>query len=207
MRRSRTITLALALGLAAPTLTPRTADAQVRFEGIEGSAGYYGWGGGDFSDLSGGTRFAGAALVRLGDVWVAGVEGYYGESELQLQSNPVFIDEYGINGLVRRAFGDLRAAHFFILVRGGWTRLTSEIQNQQTGGVISGLSQDGWSFGPEIGVGFNPGQYIDVVWALGANYESFSECQVFGPDDFTTGRACTGIRWGVRIGVALGRQN
>jgi len=204
MRRSRTITLALALGLAAPTLTPRTADAQVRFEGIEGSAGYYGWGGGDFSDLSGGTRFAGAALVRLGDVWVAGVEGYYGEEEVQVRQDVVFLDEYGATVTVRRAFGDPDRAYFFLAARGGWTRLASEIVDRRQGGLTTGLAQNGWLFGPEIGLNFRAGRYVDVLWAAGANWESYGECEVFGPDDVTTGRSCSGLRWGVRVGVALG---
>lgn len=207
MLRTRFAALALALSLVALTSAPQAGAAQIQFDGIEISGGYYTWSGQDFLDVEGGPRYAGGPMFRVGESWQVGVEGYYGESERQLQTNPIFLSAYGANALVRRAFGSLRGAHFFILARGGWTRLTSDITDTMTGDSTTGLQQDGWSFGPEIGAGFNPGQYLDIVWALGANWESFSECQVFGPDDFTTGRSCNGIRWGVRIGIALGRQN
>jgi len=207
MLRTLPAPLAALLALLLIGSAPQTAQAQVRFDGIEATAGFFTWSGRDFRDVDGGARYQGGPMVRIGERWQVGVEGFYGEGELQLQTNPVFLDEYGVNGVVRRAFGDLRSAHFFALLRGGWTRLTSEIRSQATGEVTTGLSQDGWSLGPEIGVGFNPSPYIDVVWGVGVNYESFSECEVFGPDDFTTGQPCSGIRWGVRVGLALGRRN
>lgn len=207
MPRSPISLAGFALLLVLLGFSPFAVQAQIRFDGLEGTVGYYAWSGQDFRDVEGGPRYTAGPMARLGELWQLGLEGYYGESELRLQTNPVSLDEYGINLVARRAFGSLVGAHFFVLGRAGWTRLTSEIENLQTGEVTTGLSQDGFAFGPEIGAGFKPSEYLDVVWALGANWESFGECQVFGPDDFTTGNSCSGVRWGVRIGIALGRTN
>lgn len=203
MRQTCSVALAtlFLLNVASP------AHAQLTFDGIEVSGGYFEWSGDDFLEVEGGVRFVGGPMFRIGDFWQVGAEGYYSTGDVPLLVDPIEIKEYGINAVAKRAFADLRRTHFFVMARGGWNRLTSEIVDSSTGEPSGDFAQNGWSFGPEAGMGFSAGQYSDVTLSVGLNWNSYSDCQVFGPGDFTTGRSCSGIRWGFRIGLALGRQN
>lgn len=199
----------LLLPLLALTLLPRPGDAQVAFDGIDISAGYWGWGGQEFIDVQGGPRFAISPLVRLGDLWNVGVEGVYATSEVQLVEIPIELQETGVNGVVRRYLSDPNDVHAYFQARAGWSRLGSDIAEGLDDEVLS-YSQSGVALGAEFGVGFPPSRYIDVVWAASMGWNSYSQCEVFGESGqyqyVQFGNDCSSIRWGVRVGIVLGRN-
>jgi len=203
-----TASLAL-LPLLVLALLPRSGAAQVRFDGLDMSAGFWGWGGEDFTDVQGGGRFGLAPLIRIGDLWNVGVEGVYATSEVQLVPIPIYIEESGVNGLIRRYLADPNELHVYLQARAGWSRLESEIAEGPEGEVLS-YSQSGLALGAEFGVGFPTGRYVDVLWAGSLGWHSYSRCEIFGQGggyryvDF--GDDCSSIRWGIRLGLVLGRN-
>lgn len=199
----------LALALLALALLPRPGTAQVRFDGVDLSAGYFGWESDQFEDVEGGPRFGLIPMFRIGDLWNVGVEGVYADSEVQLVDIPIFIEENGLNAIVRHSFSDPNDVHVFLQARGGWSRLESEIAEGEDFSVVT-FSQTGYALGAEFGVGFPAGRYIDVQWAGSLGWNSYDACEIFGETLqyrwVTFGESCSAIRWGVRVGLVLGRS-
>jgi hypothetical protein len=196
------------LPLLALALLPRPGAAQVVFDGIDVSGGFAGWESDEFRDVNGGIRIGVAPLIRFGNDWGVGVEGIWADSEIQLQDIPVFLTENAVNGVVRRYFADPNDAHVFLQARGGWTRLEGESADGPQG-ALNVRSQTGFTAGGELGVGFPAGRYIDVVWAGGFAWQSYSQCEAFGPRYIwlTPGDDCAAVRWSVRVGLVLGRSD
>lgn len=205
----RTTAFLALLTLFALVLVPRAAEAQVRFDGIDISAGYWGWGGNDFTDVQGGPRLGISPLVRIGDRWNLGVEGVYARSEVQFLDIPIEINEAGANAVIRRYLADPNGVHAFLQARGGYSRLESDIAEGPDETVLS-YSQSGVSLGAEFGVGFPPTRYVDVVWAVNFGWNSYSQCEIFGQSGdyryIEFGDDCSTARWGVRVGIVLGRS-
>ncbi len=206
----RTTAFLALLTLLALALVPRAAEAQVRFDGLDLSGGYWGWEGQDFTDVEAGPRLGVAPLLRIGDLWNVGVEGVYAASEVQLVVIPIDIREAGVNGLVRRYLTDPSDVHAYVQARGGYSRLESDIAEGPEGTVLS-YSQSGVSLGAEFGVGFPTTRYVDVVWAVNFGWNSYSQCEIFGQSGgyryIEFGDDCSTARWGVRVGIVLGRSD
>ena len=196
------------LPLLALALIPVPGAAQVQFDGIDLSGGFAGWESDEFRDVNGGVRIGVAPLIRFGNSWAVGVEGVWADAEIQLQAVPVFLTETGLNAVVRRYLGDPNDAHVFLQARGGWTRLEGE-SNDGPEGALNVRDQSGFALGGELGVGFPAGRYIDIVWAGGLGWQSYSQCEAFGPGYVwvTPGDDCAAIRWNVRVGIMLGRSD
>ena len=196
------------LPLLALALVANPAAAQVQFDGLDISGGFAGWESDEFRDVNGGIRIGVAPTIRFGNNWGLGIEGIWADSEIQLQELPVFLTENAVNGLVRRYLGDPNDAHVFLQARGGWTRLEGE-SNVGPQGALVVRSQSGFSTGGELGGGFPAGRYIDVIWAGGFAWNSYSQCEAFGTRYFWVqpGDDCSAIRWSVRVGLVLGRSD
>jgi hypothetical protein len=196
------------IALLALALLPRPGTAQLRFDGIDISGGYFGWESAGFQDVEGGPRFGVLPLLRLGDLWNVGVEGVYAKSEIQLVAIPVFLEENAVNAVVRRNFSDPSDVHVYLQGRGGWSRLEGEVSDGPAGAVNT-RSQSGYSFGAEFGVGFPAGRYIDILWAGSLGWNSYTQCEAFSPGypPVRFGDDCSAVRWGVRVGIVLGRSD
>jgi hypothetical protein len=199
---------AAVLLLAAALLSglPRPSAAQVAFDGLEGGAGYFLWAGDDFRNVEGGPRFQIGPMLRVGERWNVGVKGLYGTFDRQFQLNPLEGKELGVELFLRYSFADPAEDHFFVQLMGGFSQLDSDILGQGET-VIDSYSQNGWTFGPEVGFGFAASRFLDVVWAAGATLNSYSESRIFGPDDATTGSSVSPIRFGFRVGLVFGRKD
>ncbi|HKK53254.1 MAG TPA: hypothetical protein VKA74_16770 [Myxococcota bacterium] len=207
MRTSAALALFTLFALA---LLPSPGAAQVRFDGLDISGGYWGWEGQDFTDVEAGPRLGVAPLLRIGEFWNVGVEAVYATAEVQLVAIPIDIKETGVNGIVRRYLADPNDVHAYVQARGGWSRLESDIAEGLEGQVLS-YEQSGLALGAELGVGFPAGRYIDVLWAGGFGWNSYTQCEVFGQSGgyryIQFGDDCSAIRWGVRVGIVLGRSD
>lgn len=202
MRRSAVALLALAMLAGLPS----ASTAQIRFDGLEGGAGYFLWAGDDFADVEGGPRFQLAPLVRVGQQWNVGLKGLYGTFDRQFQADPIEGTEVGVELFVRRTFGDPARDHFFVQAMGGYSRLDSDLLGEGRV-LIDTFSQTGWTIGPEIGFGFAASQFLDIVWGAGFTLNSYGESLIFGPDDPTAGSSVSPIRFGFRAGVVFGRKD
>jgi len=180
----------------------------MRFDGIDVSGGYFGWEGDEFQDIAGGARIGVLPLLRVGDLWNVGVEGVYAKSEIQLVVIPVFLKETGVNAVVRWSFSDPSEVHAYVQGRGGWSRLEGEARDGP-GATVTTRSQSGYGVGAEFGVGLPAGRYIDILWAGSLGWNSYTQCEAFSPgySPVNFGDDCSAVRWGVRVGVVLGRSD
>lgn len=202
MRRIPLIALiaSLAVGFA-----PAPAEAQFVFRGVEFWGGQYAWSGDDVDTFEAGFRGSFGVWAELTPGLGVGIEGVTGgfDSPGSDGTGRLRWDDAGTNLVVRQALGGRAGIHPFVEGRFGWTRIntTARFQLEQEVRVIE---QDGISYGAEVGLEVPLNRRARVVAAAGATLRDYGEADLSSIGLVNTS-SLSGVRWGFRLGIAIGR--
>ncbi|HKK92818.1 MAG TPA: outer membrane beta-barrel protein [Longimicrobiales bacterium] len=201
MRRIPLIALLAALSIS---FAPTSVDAQFLFRGVEFWGGQYAWSGDDVETLEAGFRGGFGLYAELTPGFGVGLEGVTGgfDSPGVGRANRTRWDDAEANLVVRQALGDRAGVHPFVGGRFGWTRISTTAPSSTEGEVIV-VQEDGLSYGAEIGVEIPLNRRARVVAAAGATFRDYGDAELNGVGLENT--AFSGTRWGLRVGIAIGR--
>jgi len=195
---------ALLFGLAvATTATP--AQAQLEFRGVEFWGGQYAWSGDQVEALSNGFRGGFAVFGELSDRFGVGIEGVTGgfDSNADDPDTALRWDDVGVSAIARLALKDRAGFHPFVEGRFGWTRISTAGPGATPGTILT-VSENGISYGGEVGVEYPLNRRARIVVAGGATFRDYGGADLDGTS--IPGTEFSGTRWGFRIGMALGRS-
>lgn len=200
----RRIPLIALLAIFSLGLARTPADAQLSFRGVEFWGGQYAWSGDDVEPLQAGFRGGFGFYGELTRGLAVGIEGVTGgfDSPGVGPAGRIRWDDAETNLVLRQALGDRAGIHPFVEGRFGWTRISTTAPDATPGEVVV-VEEDGLSYGAEIGVEVPLNRRARVVAAAGATIRDYGDAELDGVGLENT--AFSGTRWGIRIGIAIGR--
>jgi hypothetical protein len=196
--------LSLVLALCAGT-SPSALEAQFRFRGVEFWGGQYSWSGDDVSSLDPGFRGGFGIYAELTPGLGIAIEGVTGgfDSDATGPVDRIRWDDAEANLVLRQALGDRAGIHPFIGGRFGWTRISTVAPSDMEAQILV-LDEDGLSYGGELGVEIPLNRRARVIIAGGVTYREYGGAELEGVG--IPGPEFSGTRWGLRVGMALGRS-
>lgn len=183
--------LALALVLSGPS----SLSAQAFLRSFEAGVGWSGWTG-DLATAEPGLRLQAAGLMQANSWLAVGAAGHRAEFGTETSSEDEGITETGFGLLVRLSTAPPDRLHLFGDFMIGWSELQAVVP-----GTDAELDEDGFAFGPGIGIAGPITGSIGWVVGLEAHRHRY------GAVRFDGGRPVADVddqawRWATRVGVS-----